>query len=139
MLEKLHVMSLTALGQQPDNACVNAHRLAIVGLLYATLMQVAYAQEPPAGVRACAACHGARGEGGTTGAPPLAGQSQAYLAQQLAAYADGRRQHSVMTPIARALAPEEREALAAYYAGLPLPTPPPQIGEPKVAGVIKKA
>jgi cytochrome c553 len=44
-----------------------------------------------------------------------------------------------MTPIARALAPEEREALAAYYAGLPLPTPPPQIGEPKVAGVIKKA
>ena len=114
-------------------------RLAIVSLLYATLMQVAYAQAEPASVRACAACHGARGEGGTTGAPRLAGHSQAYLAQQLAAYADGRRQHSVMTPIARALPPEEREALAAYYARLPLPTPPPQIGEGRVAAGNKRA
>jgi cytochrome c553 len=114
-------------------------RLAIVSLLYATLTQVAYAQVEPARVRACAACHGARGEGGTTGAPRLAGQSQAYLAQQLSAYADGRRQHSVMNAIARDLRPEEIQALAAYYAGLPAPTPPPQIGEPKVARVIKKA
>jgi cytochrome c553 len=44
-----------------------------------------------------------------------------------------------MNAIARDLRPEEIQALAAYYAGLPAPTPPPQIGEPKVARVIKKA
>ena len=63
-----------------------------------------------------------------TGAPPLAGQSQAYLARQLAAYATGGRQHPVMTPIAKGLNPREREALAAYYSGLVAPLPPPQLG-----------
>jgi len=106
--------------------------LFLAGLLFAV-----DAASQPAGVENCARCHGARGEGGLTGAPPLAGLPMDYLARQLAAYADGRRQHSVMTPIARGLSPEEREALAAYYARLPAPTPPPQIG--KVAGVIKKA
>ena len=83
----------------------------------------------PAGARACASCHGARGEGGLTGAPQLAGLPQAYLARQLAAYADGARQHSVMTPIAKGLTLQEREALAAYYAGLRAPPTPPQVGE----------
>ena len=102
-------------------------------------MQVAHAQAEPASVRACAACHGARGEGGLTGAPPLAGRPMDYLARQLSAYADGRRQHSVMNAIARDLQPEQIQALAAYYAGLPAPAPPPQVGEGRVAAGKKKA
>jgi cytochrome c553 len=97
--------------------------------LSAMLLLAADAAAQPAGARACASCHGARGEGGLTGAPPLAGLPQAYLASQLAAYARGERQHPVMTPIAARLTPQEREALAAYYAGLPTPPTPPQVGE----------
>ena len=83
----------------------------------------------PALVRECANCHGSGGEGGLTGAPRLAGLPQTYLAQQLAAYANGTRPQAVMTPIARALTMQEREAIAAYYAGLRAPAAPAQIGE----------
>ena len=83
----------------------------------------------PAGAQACANCHGASGEGGLTGAPRLAGLPREYLALQLEGYASGARRHPVMTPIAQALTPAEREALAAYFAGLPAPRPAPQLGQ----------
>jgi cytochrome c553 len=70
----------------------------------------------------CAACHGAQGEGNVQlGAPRIAGQPQPYLQRQLEAYADGRRDHPVMAPIAKDLAPDKRGAIAAYYAGLSAP------------------
>jgi cytochrome c553 len=69
----------------------------------------------PSGERLCAHCHGAQGEGNATnGTPRIAGQPQAYLERQLAAYADGRRESEVMTPIARQLAPEQRTSLSAH-------------------------
>ena len=101
-------------------------------------MQFAYAQAQPAAARACANCHGARGEGGSTGAPPLAGQSREYLLVQLEAYADGRRQHSVMTAVARALQPAEREALAVYFATFKALLPPPQVGFRKSEVAVHK-
>lgn len=73
----------------------------------------------PSGLRTCAGCHGALGEGNATNATPrIAGQPQAYLERQLAAYADGRRESEVMAPIARQLAPGQRTALSAYYSQL---------------------
>ena len=73
----------------------------------------------PSGVQLCAHCHGAQGEGNAADATPrIAGQPQAYLERQLAAYADGRRNSEVMTPIARQLAPEQRAALSAHYSDL---------------------
>jgi cytochrome c553 len=64
-------------------------------------------------------CHGAQGEGNAANATPrIAGQPQAYLERQLAAFADGRRDSEIMTPIARQLAPEQRTAVSAYYAQL---------------------
>lgn len=75
-----------------------------------------------AALGACAACHGALGEGGASaGFPRLAGQPAFYLARQLRGYADGRRQHDVMTPIARSMTAEQIEAVAAYYAALKAP------------------
>ena len=53
------------------------------------LLLAAEAAAQPAAARECANCHGSSGEGGLTGAPPLAGLPQTYLVQQLAAYADG--------------------------------------------------
>ena len=102
--------------------------------LVAVIFFLLSAQGESANPQACAACHGAQGEGGSTGAPALAGQAQAYLLRQLEAYADGRRQHAVMSPIARGLRPEEREALAAYYARLQPPARPPQVGSNKIDG-----
>jgi cytochrome c553 len=98
----------------------------ITALLLFLVSSAAHAQ--PASAQACTGCHGAHGEGGSTGAPRLAGQPHAYLARQLEAYADGRRVHSVMTPIAKGLQPQDRDALAAYYAGLQAPSKPPQLG-----------
>jgi cytochrome c553 len=97
-------------------------------LAAALLLLAAEAAAQPADAHSCAACHGTRGEGGLTGAPRLAGLPQGYLARQLDAYADGARQHPVMTPIAKRLTPPEREALDAYYYRLPAPLTPPQVG-----------
>jgi cytochrome c553 len=76
----------------------------------------------PSGVEVCAGCHGARGEGDPAKqAPRLAGQPPAYLARQLAAYAEGSRVNPVMGPIAKQLAPEQRQPLAEHYAKLQAP------------------
>lgn len=71
-------------------------------------------------VAACATCHGQDG-GGQASFPRLAGMNAAYLRKQLQDYADGRRTHAVMQPIATSLTPAEREAMAGYYAALPVP------------------
>lgn len=74
-----------------------------------------------AAATACAACHGASGQGlPDAGFPRLAGLPAAYLMRQLAGYADATRISPVMTPIAKRLSAADRQALAAYYAGLPV-------------------
>jgi cytochrome c553 len=68
---------------------------------------------------ACASCHGTRGEGNAAGGfPRLAGQPQYYLSRQMRAYADGGRRNPIMAQIAKALNPQQREAVSAYYAQL---------------------
>ncbi|MFG5408567.1 c-type cytochrome [Piscinibacter sakaiensis] len=68
--------------------------------------------------RACAACHGPLGLSVLPNAPHLAGQPEIYLVEQLKAYRSGRRQHEVMSVIARPLGDAEIAELAAYYASL---------------------
>jgi len=68
---------------------------------------------------ACFTCHGPDGGGNGAGSPRLAGLDAGYLERQLQAYADGRRHHEQMGWIARALNSRERQAVSAYYAGLP--------------------
>lgn len=78
---------------------------------------------------ACQRCHGLDGAGyREAGAPRLAGQSWFYLAKQLADFAAGTRPSREMEPIARALAPEQRLAAAAYFEAqrhTPWPPQPP--------------
>lgn len=65
----------------------------------------------------CLSCHGVHGMGESgTGVPRIAGLDARYLARQLADYASGARPSDVMAPIAAALKPKEREAVARYYA-----------------------
>lgn len=76
------------------------------------------------GVTACASCHGKDG-GGQASFPRLAGMNAAYLLKQLQDFAAGRRANAVMQPIAQALSPADRAAIARYYAALPVPAVAP--------------
>ena len=91
-------------------------------LLFLLLFLPLGAVAQPSNVQSCAFCHGAQGEGSpANGTPRIAGQPQAYLERQLAAYADGRRDNPLMTPVARQLTPEQRTEFSAYYSGLRAP------------------
>ena len=91
-------------------------------ILFLLLFLPLGAAAQPSGVGLCTYCHGAQGEGNATNATPrIAGQPQAYLERQLAAYADGRRKSEAMTPIARQLTLEQRALLSAYYSGVRAP------------------
>jgi cytochrome c553 len=95
-------------------------------LLLLLLLVPLAAVAQPAGVKSCAICHGAQGEGNAAhGTPRIAGQPQPYLERQLAAYADGRRDNEVMSLIARGLAPDQRAAVSAYFSGLRAPAGKP--------------
>lgn len=70
----------------------------------------------------CSQCHGAAGLGVGDFSPGLAGQSAAYIAEQLTAWRDGVRRDpkgAFMQAEARRLSPPEIEAVANYLASLP--------------------
>ena len=72
-------------------------------------------------IPACAACHGAAGEGNWIGVPALAGQNVEYFIETMLAYQSGERANDVyrvMRYISAALSEEEVIELAEYYADL---------------------
>ncbi|RJF70740.1 cytochrome c [Rhodopseudomonas palustris] len=74
------------------------------------------------GAPACASCHGQKGEGlPADGYPRLSGLNAGYLVHQLNSFADSSRSSEVMSPVAKGLSPEERQAVAAYYASQSAP------------------
>jgi len=74
------------------------------------------------GIHACAACHGARGQGnGDAAFPVIGGQEVKYLRNQLLAWRSGERRNSpagVMNGEAKGLTDAEIEALAHYVSEL---------------------
>ncbi len=100
------VAAVAADGAAPDGAAIIAHGIGTVP--------------------ACATCHGATGQGNATiGAPAVAGDGVAYLREQLRHFAAGTRINPIMQPIAHALTPAERDAVAASFAAMPAPVPHP--------------
>ena len=75
--------------------------------------------EIPAKARACASCHGAEGVSSNPLWPDLAGQKPGYLAVQLAAFRDGRRENSAMIPFVKGLSDDDIQSIATYYSQLP--------------------
>ncbi len=77
-------------------------------------------------ITACSACHGARGEAGSTpDTPALAGQTPEYFIQAMQMYRTGMRTSDVggvMRMFAKNLTDKEITALAHYYANLGSPT-----------------
>lgn len=95
--------------------------------------------DPARGLLACAACHGARGEGTGSANPPLGGQPAGYLAEQLAQWRQGARRNDpqgVMLRISQALSRREAAALADYAASLP--GDPPRPGSPAASPAARR-
>jgi cytochrome c553 len=94
---------------------------------------VIVAQGTSAGAPPCAQCHAFNGVSDASGAfPRLAGQSAYYLASQLQDFASGVRASAIMSPIAKALSPDDIADVTAYFAGvnapfLPLKAPNPAL------------
>lgn len=73
-------------------------------------------------VPACASCHGGSGHGVGAVFPAIAGQSTAYITNQLKAWKAGSRHDDplgLMHSVATRLSDEQVAAVAAYYATLP--------------------
>jgi cytochrome c553 len=77
------------------------------------------------GAAPCQSCHGVDGGGQAAGGfPRLAGLDATYLRRQLDAFVEGTRDNPVMKVMASALTEAERQAMAGYYARLPVPATP---------------
>ncbi len=66
---------------------------------------------------ACAACHGANGQG-MAQYPPLAGKKADQLIQALKDFKSGKRDNAFMKGMASSLSDHDIENVAAYYASL---------------------
>jgi cytochrome c553 len=93
-------------------------------------------QGTASGAPACAECHAFNGASDGSGAfPRLAGQSSYYLSSQMRAFISGVRVSAVMSPVAKALSPDEIADVSAYYAGVSAPFPPLPAGD---AALVKR-
>jgi cytochrome c553 len=78
------------------------------------------AGDPQAGkakATACAACHGANGQGVAPN-PALAGKSEDQLSQAMKDYKSGKRDNAIMKGLVAGLSDQDIANLAAYYASL---------------------
>jgi cytochrome c553 len=76
--------------------------------------------------RACTACHGDQGRAGPDGYyPRLAGKPAGYLHNQLRNFAQGRRHYGLMSRLVEPLDDAYMAEIAAHFASLSLPYPPP--------------
>jgi cytochrome c553 len=63
----------------------------------------------------CSACHGPNGNSSSPEWPRLAGQSGAYIVEQLRLFRSGVRNNPVMKPLASTLSDQDIDDLAVYY------------------------
>lgn len=77
-------------------------------------------------VRACTLCHGKEGRATQEGYfPRIAGKPAGYLAHQLLNFRDGRRSYAPMAHLIEHLTDDYLHEMAAHFATLDLPYPPP--------------
>jgi len=103
---------------------------SLLGMTLAAAMLPAAAQDVAKGrakaQAACAMCHGNDGVASMPSAANLAGQASIYTEEQLKAYRNGKRQHEVMSVIAKTLTDEDIRNLAAWYAAIKITVEVPQ-------------
>jgi cytochrome c553 len=86
-------------------------------------------------LKACAACHGERGEGLTKAEfyPRLAGKPAGYLQKQLIAFRELRRRNPIMNYLVAHLSDEYLLEIAEHYERLKPPYPPASPAPPQLA------
>ncbi len=78
-------------------------------------------------LQACTPCHGREGVATASGYfPRIAGKPEGYLFEQLMNFKEGRRGHAVMKHLVQPLSPAYLQEIAAHFAALNLPYPPPE-------------
>ena len=91
-------------------------------------------------VLACTGCHGPQGRAASDGYyPRIAGKPAGYLYNQLLGFRDGRRHYALMTQLLAPLSDDYLREIAAHFAGLELPYPPPQIATGSVDSLSRGA
>ncbi|WP_223385675.1 c-type cytochrome [Oricola cellulosilytica] len=95
----------------------------VICALFAVLAAsgLANAADPTAGrekASACSTCHGIDGIAKIPIAPHIAGESEVYLQTQLKAFRSGKREHEIMSIIAKDLSDEDIADLSAWYASI---------------------
>ena len=68
--------------------------------------------------RACVTCHEVDGSSQSPDTPHIGGRVEPYLAEQLHRYKNGKREHPVMSIVARGLSDRDIEDLAAWFAAV---------------------
>lgn len=105
--------------------------LATVAALAATLVLAAPPKVEDSMAQrmlACTGCHGPEGRAAPDGYyPRIAGKPAGYLYHQLLNFRDGRRHYMPMTRLLEPLSDDYLREIAAYFAMLELPYPPPQL------------
>ncbi|TYO90003.1 c-type cytochrome [Oceanicella actignis] len=79
--------------------------------------------------RKCKVCHGIDGIARIPIAPNLAGESAIYLETQLKAFRSGKREHEMMSVVARGLSDEDIADLAAWYSAIRIEAHPPDLAQ----------
>lgn len=98
----------------------------------AAAQSAAKAQDPAqipfaAHVQACAACHGAQGEGTKNDYfPRLAGKPAGYLYNQLVSFREGHRKYPPMNYLTTYMSDDFLHQIADYYSNLHTPYPAPE-------------
>ena len=98
--------------------------IALVALCAITAPARAGAPEGRQKAALCATCHGPLGQATMPNTPHLAAQPEVYLAEQLKAYRSGKRNHEIMSLIAKPLTDAEIADLAAWYSSLQIEVKP---------------
>ena len=94
--------------------------LLSVATILLTISVAQAAGDPAAGkakAAACAACHGANGQGVPPN-PALVGRSEDDMLQAMKDYKSGKRANAVMKGMTAGLSDQDMANLAAYYASL---------------------
>lgn len=90
----------------------------LAGFAVPTHSWAADAAAGKAKTKQCRNCHGVDGVAKIPIAPHIAGESAIYLQVQLKAFRNGKREHEIMSVVAKNLSDEDIADLAAWYSSI---------------------
>ena len=104
---------------------------SFIVLIFAVLASAVPANADPATGKKiaklkCQVCHGIDGIAKIPIAPHLAGESQIYLETQLKAFRSGKREHEMMTVVAKDLKDDDITSLAQWYSSIKITATVPE-------------